>query len=45
MDPVTKLERDAAQYDREGTEQAAGELVAHVRREGPWADGDSRACT
>ncbi|MGZ8711568.1 MAG: hypothetical protein ACXW28_15210, partial [Thermoanaerobaculia bacterium] len=38
MDLVTKLEKAAQVYDREGTEEAAGNLVAYVRGHGPWPD-------
>jgi hypothetical protein len=35
---TTKLQEAAEGYDRERTEAAAAELVAHVRGHGPWPD-------
>lgn len=38
MDPVTRLQEAAVVYDREQTEAAAADLIAHVRANGPWPD-------
>jgi len=38
MDLLSKLQKAAESYDRERTEAAAADLVAHVRSHGPWPD-------
>jgi S1-C subfamily serine protease len=38
MDAVAKLQQAAEEFDREKTQAAATELVAAVRRGGPWPD-------
>lgn len=38
MDRIARLRNAAEEYDREGTDAAAKDLIAHVRANGPWPE-------